>query len=201
MTGSLAAEPISPTRRVALKDGTRVTLRPIRSQDEAGLIALHARLGPETAYQRFFAALPRLPDDWAHFLANVDYERRMAIVAVHPGDELIAVARYDHDEAANEAEIAIVVQDRWQGRGLGTILMTELLGYAESRGIRRYRAYVLADNLRMLDLLLRVTRVLERRTERGVTSLLLAPRAPSHDAEEGAQDPKSQPDEDRAAHV
>ena len=97
----------------------------------------------------------------------------MAIVAVAPGSQLIAVARYDYDEQAKEAEIALVVQDHWQGKGLGTILMTELLGYAATRGIRRFRADVLAENRRMLDLLARTTQVLERHTERAITSLLL----------------------------
>lgn len=118
----------------------------------------------------------RLPPDWARILANVDYEKRMAIVAVAPGGQLIAVARYDYDDEAKEAEIALVVQDHWQGKGLGTILMTELLQYAEAKGIRRFRAYVLAENRRMLDLLGRLTQVLERHTERGISSLLLARR-------------------------
>lgn len=167
---------------VALRDGAIVLLRPIRPEDESELVALYARLSPETAYQRFFTVMARLPPDWAHILANVDYDRRMAIMAVASGGELIAVARYDYDDKDQEAEIALVVQDRWQGKGLGTILLTELLKYAEARGIRRFRAYVLADNRRMLDLLARTTRVLERRTERGIASLLLAPRGSAEPA-------------------
>lgn len=163
-------------KTITLKDGTTVTLRPIRSQDEPDLTSLYARLSPESAYQRFFTVMAQLPPSWAHILANVDYDRRMANVAVGPQGELIAVARYDYDETAHEAEIAIVVQDRWQGKGLGTSLMAELLSYAEAKGIRRFRAYVLAENRRMLDMLARLSQILERHTERGVTSLLLAPR-------------------------
>ena len=147
-------------RGVTLKDGTTAVLRPIRPEDEPELSALYARLSPETAYQRFFTVMARLPPSWAHILANVDYERRMAIVAVGPDNELIAVARYDLDEAGSEAEIAIVVQDQWQGKGLGTMLMAELLGYAEAKGIRRFRADVLTENRRMLDMLGRLTQVL-----------------------------------------
>ena len=168
---------------VTTKDGIPVTLRPIRPEDEPELTALYARLSPETAYQRFFTVMRRLPPDWAHILANVDYDRRMAIVADAPGPELVAVARYAYDERAGEAEVAIVVQDRWQGRGLGTILLAELLDYAVGKGIRHFRAYVLADNRRMLDLLKRVATVQERKMERGVVSLLLGPRAtPAADA-------------------
>jgi RimJ/RimL family protein N-acetyltransferase len=172
---TVTVEQTSLSTRVRLQDGTTVTLRPIRPEDEPGLIAFHTRLSPDTAFQRFHAPLPQLPANWAHFLANVDYERRMAIVALE-GDQLIAVVRYDYSETADEAEVAIVVQDRWQERGLGTILMTELLGYAEARGIHRFRAYVLADNYRMLDMLYRVARVLKRRTEDGVVSLVLTRR-------------------------
>jgi GNAT superfamily N-acetyltransferase len=164
-------------RRVTLKDGTTAALRPIRPEDEPELTALYARLSPETAYQRFFTVMARLPPSWAHTFANVDYERRMAIVAVTPDNRLVAVARYDLDEASNEADIAIVVQDQWQGKGLGTILLAELLGYAEAKGFRRFRADVLTENRRMLDMLTRLTHVITRRTERGITSLLMVPRA------------------------
>jgi acetyltransferase len=158
-----------------LTDGTQVTLRPIQPDDEPALTALYERLSPQTAYQRFFTVMRRLPPDWAHILANVDYDRRMAIVALGPGGGLIGVARYVHDERAQEAEIAIVIEDRWQGQGLGTRLLGELVGYAQGKGIRRFRAYVLADNLRMLKLIRRGTRILDRKLDSGVVSLLLAP--------------------------
>jgi acetyltransferase len=176
-------------RGVTLKDGTTAVLRPIRPGDESELSALYARLSPETAYQRFFTVMARLPPSWAHTFANVDYERRMAIVAVSPDNGLIAVARYDLDKASNEAEIAIVVQDQWQGKGLGTMLMAELLSYAEAQGIRRFRADVLSENGRMLDMLTRLTQVLTRRTERGVTSLLMVPRPRANLEEPSPQAP------------
>jgi RimJ/RimL family protein N-acetyltransferase len=173
---SLAAR--SPSMRsVTLKDGTTAVLRPIRPEDESELSALYARLSPETAYQRFFTVMARLPPSWAHTFANVDYEQRMAIVAVSPDNRLIAVARYDLDEASSEAEIAIVVQDQWQGKGLGTILLAELLGYAEAKGIRRFRADILTENRRMLDVLARLTHVLTERAEHGITSLHMVPRS------------------------
>ena len=123
-TGGASAGPVGrarPMRSVTLTDGTQVTLRRIRPEDESALTALYERLSPQTAYQRFFTVMRRLPPDWAHILANVDYDRRMAIAALGPGGELIGVARYVYDERAQEAEIAIVIEDRWQGRGLGTL--------------------------------------------------------------------------------
>lgn len=153
-------------------------LRLIRPDDEPRLTALYDRLSRHTAYQRFFSAMRRLPPDWAHFLANVDYRRRLALVierGAAAGPELIAVARYEPTDDPEVAEVAFVVQDEWQGRGLGRLLLHELLAAAVARGIRRFRAYVLADNTRMLRLLTRHTRLLARHTEAGVTELLFEP--------------------------
>ena len=164
-------------RDLVLRDGARLRLRPIRPDDEPRLVDLYDRLSRHTAYQRFFSVMRRLPPDWAHFLANVDYRRRLALVVEHPpAGELIAVARYEPTERENTAEIAFVIQDGWQDRGLGTVLLGELLAAAEARGIRRFRAYVLADNTRMVDLLVRFMDVLERKTESGVTTFLCARR-------------------------
>lgn len=161
------------TREQALDGGLR--LRLIRPDDEARLIALYDRLSRHTAYQRFFTAMRRLPPDWAHFLANVDSQKRLALVIEAPGPdgpEVIAVARYEPTSEPGVAEVAFVVQDGWQGKGLGRRLLRELLAAAAARGIRRFRAYVLADNVRMLRLLSRYTHLLERRTASGVTELL-----------------------------
>jgi acetyltransferase len=182
-----------PMTPVILTDGTRVTLRHIRPEDESALTALYERLSPLTAYQRFFTVMRRLPPDWAHILANVDYDRRMAIAALGPGGELIGVARYIYDERAQETEIAIVIEDRWQGRGLGTQLLGELIEYADARGIRRFRAYVLADNLRMFKLIRRVTTILERKLDSGVVSLLLAPLEPRSPAGESTSGSRQGP--------
>lgn len=164
-------------RAATLRDGSTVHLRPIRPQDAAELSALHERLSPETAYQRFFTIMARLPPNWARILARVDYDRRMALAAEGPDGRLVAVARYAWDEGAGEAEIAIVVQDAWQGKGLGTRLLLELFAFGAERGIRRFRAHVLGENRRMLDLLARLGRVVEHQAARGVVSLVLEPHA------------------------
>lgn len=171
-------------RQVVLKDGAHVWLRAIRPDDEARLADLYGRLSHHTAYQRFFTVMKRLPPDWAHFFANVDYRRRMAVVAEreHEGRvELIGVGRYEASDEEAAAEVAFVVQDGWQGRGLGAILLDDITRAGEARGIRRFRAYVLADNHRMLELLTRFTEVLDRRIEDGVVSIAFKRRqeAPS----------------------
>ncbi len=175
----MAEYPKELEREIALRDGAVLRIRPIRPDDDDRLIEFHGRLSRHSNYQRFFTVMKRLPPDWARILANVDYQRRLALVAERgPVDtpELIAVARYEPTDQPDTAEVAFVVQDRWQGRGLGAILLNELLRAAEARGIRRFRAYVLADNARMIDLIVRFTDVKARSTEAGVTELLFARR-------------------------
>jgi RimJ/RimL family protein N-acetyltransferase len=167
-------------REITLKDGTRVRVRPIRADDQTRLIELYDRLSQRTAYQRFFNLMRRLPPDWAKILATVDYRRRLALVAEHEGPhglELIGVGRYEPTGRQDTAEIAFVVQDGWQNRGLGTILFRGVLDAAQARGISRFVAYVLADNTRMLDLILRFTDVRHRTIEQGVVEIVFTPRA------------------------
>jgi RimJ/RimL family protein N-acetyltransferase len=171
-------------REIVLKDGARIRLRPIGPGDEAALVALHGRLSQQSAYQRFFMIMPRLPVNWAHYLANVDYERRLALVAVDSDTaDVVAVARYETTSDARTVEVAFVVQDSWQNRGLGTCLFGELVRAATLNGIDRFRAWVLADNRRMLDLIARFGTVAERRLEQGVVELVftapISARAPS----------------------
>jgi RimJ/RimL family protein N-acetyltransferase len=161
-------------RSVRLRGGDPVRIRAIHPEDEPRLVELYDRLSFDTSVQRFFTRMNRLPPTWAHFLANVDYTDRLAIVAepVEAGSTtVIAVARYDHSSADGVAEVAFVVEDAWQGRGLGTILLHEILDAADQRGIRRFRADVLAGNRRMLRLLERHTEIVERSTQYGVTEV------------------------------
>jgi GNAT superfamily N-acetyltransferase len=160
-------------RTITLRDGTAVRMRLIRPDDERRLVAMYDRLSLDTRYHRFFSAMRRLPPIWAHFLANVDYRTRLALVVESPDDPeaLIAVARYEPGGAADVAEVAFVVQDGWQDRGLGTVLFGELLRAAAVNGITQFRAWVLADNRRMLDLIARLAEVRERRVEQSVVEL------------------------------
>ncbi len=154
-------------------------IRPIRPEDEHRIVALHSRLSRDTRYQRFFSEMERPPPDWAHFFANVDYQRRLALVAEYTASgerTLMGVGRYEGADEEDTVEVAFVVEDPWQDKGLGTILLMDLLRAAETRGIRRFRAYVLADNDRMLRLLSRHTHILEKKTERGITDILFATR-------------------------
>ncbi len=120
--------------------------------------------------------MKRLPPDWAAILATVDYERRLALVAEHDG-EVVGVARWEPaGDRDDTVEVAFVVQDGWQNRGLGTCLFLDLLAAAQGRHHERFVAYVLADNTRMLDLVARFTDVDQRRIESGVVEVLFTLR-------------------------
>lgn len=180
-------------REVVARDGTRLQLRAIRADDAPRLMALHSRLSAQTVYQRFFSALRRLPTDWARYLAEVDYRRRLALVVERDGPEgieLVGVGRYEPTGSPGRAEVAFVIEDRWQGRGLGSALFDALLAAAEPRGIHEFSADVLMSNTRMLDLIARRGRILERRVDAGVVSLVFrrrgAPAVGSSTAEPGA---------------
>jgi RimJ/RimL family protein N-acetyltransferase len=173
-------------REIRLKDGAQARIRPIRADDQIRLMEFYDRLSQHTAYQRFFTLMRRLPPDWAKILATVDYRRRLALVAEHEGPggiELVGVGRYEPTEREDTAEIAFVVQDGWQNRGLGTILFRGILDAAQARGISRFVAYVLADNTRMLDLIQRFTDIQRRTIEQGVAEIVFTPRA--HRVKEG----------------
>jgi acetyltransferase len=140
---------------VALRDGTTVTIRPICPDDARGLQALFDRLSPESIALRFLGQLKELPYEQAEQLANVDYQKRMALVATREqgGEEhIIAVARYAVDPAGQPdlAEAAIVVEDEYQSRGLGTLLLARLVAYAQVHGIRAFRATVRQDNIQIM---------------------------------------------------
>jgi RimJ/RimL family protein N-acetyltransferase len=152
-------------RVIRLSDGATLRLRPIRPDDELRLVDLFARLSPRTVYQRFFRAYDRLPAEWYQRFANVDYLTRLALVAEEQGAEgplLRAVASYEPGETAGTAEIAIVVEDAWQGRGLGPVLLDALLATAEARGLRTFTADVLAQNRPMLRVISRLAAIRRR---------------------------------------
>ncbi len=160
---------------ITLRDGTAICLRPIRLDDAARLRALHSRLSPESIRLRFLAMHPALSFAESERLATVDYANSMAFVAtLHPagggGEDIIGVARYAAlgPEKAGQAEAAVVVQDRYQGLGVGTILVDRLLAYARTHGIRAFVAEISFENDRMIRFIRRSGFPTETRLEDGV---------------------------------
>jgi GNAT superfamily N-acetyltransferase len=166
--------PCDLVRPLVLVDGAPLVLRPIRPDDEGRLVELFHRLSRRTVYQRFFRAYDRLPDDWYRRFANVDYQARLALVAEEhstSGPILRAVARYEPGDRADTTEIAIVVEDAWQGRGLGSLMLDALIAAAEARGRRRFTADILAENRPVLHVLSRLADIKRREVADGVLTL------------------------------
>jgi GNAT superfamily N-acetyltransferase len=143
---------------ITLRDGTPLAVRQIQPADAAALQRLHARLSACTSYRRFLHVLPELSEEQARSLANVYDFDGFALVALDPEqpDEIIAVARYARSPGTEQAELAVVVEDRWQGRGLGRALIHKLIDAARERGITSFSALVLRENTRALGLLKRL---------------------------------------------
>ena len=165
-------------RPLVLADGAVLLQRPIRPDDEPRLVALFHRLSPRTVYQRFFRAYDRLPEEWYRHFANVDYRSRLALVVEERGALLRAVARYEPGETPGTTEVAMVVEDGWQGRGLGGTLLDALLGAAEARGRGLFTADVLAGNWPMLRVLSRLADVRRRQLSYGTITLEFERRDP-----------------------
>src|SRR6516164_702589 len=139
-------------REVTSDGELRYRVRPIRPEDAERLVAFHRHLSPHSVYLRFFSVHPELSEAEVVRFTTVDYEDRLALVALD-GDRLIGVGRFDRrpGEAEAEAEVAFVVADEFQHHGIGTLLLDELVRAARQRGIDTFRADTLAENRPMLD--------------------------------------------------
>ena len=134
---------------VLLADGGTAHVRPIAPQDDRLLAAFHARLSSESIYLRFFSPHPRLSVGEIEHFTHVDHDARVALVVLL-GDELIGVGRYDRLVRSDTAEVAFVVGDAQQGRGIATLLLERLAAIARERGLHRFAADVLPHNRAML---------------------------------------------------
>jgi acetyltransferase len=139
-----------------LNDGTDVTIRVIRPEDEPLIIEHHEQLSEQTIRRRFFGMVKHLSRDRLIRLCHLDYNREMALVAVREdadGPHILGVSRYNQEPETGSAEFAVVVSDPNQGRGLGHHLMERLIAVARDRGVKRLTGLVLSENQPMLELL------------------------------------------------
>jgi GNAT superfamily N-acetyltransferase len=155
---------------VRLDDGAVVDVVTMRPADAEKLVRFHHTLSPETEYLRFFGLHPELSGRELYRFTHVDHWDREAMIAI-ASDEIVAVARYDRSRAGTDAEVAFIVADRWQGRGLGTLLFTRLARRARAVGVERFTAETLIQNRPMLAVFHRVGLPLRERTERDVVHL------------------------------
>jgi acyl-CoA hydrolase/RimJ/RimL family protein N-acetyltransferase len=155
----------------SLAAGGAIRIRLLRMADEEGLQDLFYRLSDESTYQRFMTHKKRHPHEELANLVDVDQESSMALVATLEGAEsreLIAMARYDVDPATRFGDVALVVLDAWQGKGVGTRVFRRLAEIGRARGLNGFVADVLADNGRMLALFNKSGLRVETKLESGV---------------------------------
>jgi acyl-CoA synthetase (NDP forming)/ribosomal protein S18 acetylase RimI-like enzyme len=158
---------------VVLSDGGTVHLRPITPADADRLLAFHGRLSERTRYFRYFGPYPRIPQRDLERFTTVDHVNRVALVAML-GDDIVAVGRFDRLNGGDSAEVAFVVADAHQGRGLGSILLEHLAAAARERGLTRFVAEVLAENGQMVRVFRDAGYKVSRAFEEGVLHLEFA---------------------------
>jgi GNAT superfamily N-acetyltransferase len=140
---------------IALRDGSRIVVRPVRPDDRELLRAGFERLGPQSRYQRFLAPMADLSEEDITYLTDVDHHDHEALAAID--DETgagVGVARFVRSaDRPDTAEAAVTVIDDWQGRGVGTALLDLLAERACAEGVVRFTALLLAENRDMLEVL------------------------------------------------
>lgn len=142
---------------VVLRDGGTARIRPITTDDADRLVSFYEQVSDESKYYRFFAPYPRLSAKDVRRFTHHDYVDRVGL-AVTTGGEFIATVRFDRIDAqgrpatapADEAEVAFLVQDAHQGRGVASALLEHIAAVARERGIRRFAAEVLPANNKMI---------------------------------------------------
>ena len=166
-----------PTQYVSLEElraGTPVTTRPIRPEDEPLMVKFHETLSEESVYMRYFHMMnldQRTAHDRLTRICFIDYDREMALVAEHTNPdtgerEIMGVSRLSRrGSAPDEAEFSVLVSDRFQRRGIGTLLVTRILEVGRAEGLKRITAEILFDNRPMQSILRKLGFHLRRDTE------------------------------------
>ncbi len=154
---------------VVLRDGGTAHIRPMSPDDRDRLVRMHARLSDQTIYFRFFAFHRLLSDKEVERFTRVDHVDRIALIAV-VGEEMIGVVRCER-VSPGEAEVAFVIEDAHQARGLGSVFLEHLAAAARERGIGRFVADVLPNNRKMINVFQEAGYVVKRDYDDGVTRL------------------------------
>jgi GNAT superfamily N-acetyltransferase len=128
-----------------LQDGSEVELRSLQPNDREQLVRLFYRLSPASVYHRFLSPLHDPHELGLDRLLDIDHLDREAVAAVS-GGQVVGVARYARQPGSDSADLAILVEDAWQGRGLSLVLIEQLVKLARSRGIASFTAILLSVN-------------------------------------------------------
>jgi len=150
--GKIVIGPKELSTTMLLTDGTQIGFRPIHPTDEHRMRNLFYELSQQTIYYRFMSDLKRLPRKQIQDFVYIDHRNDIAVVGTVPeadGERIVAIGRYFLDPTTNLAEVAFVVLDGWQGKGIGTFLFNHLMKIARRNGIRGFTAEVLSQNRAM----------------------------------------------------
>lgn len=142
-------------KTAVIKNGVELLVRPIKPEDAPLLVAMFNTLSHRSIYMRFFRPLRSLSHEMLARFTQIDYDRDMALVAIQhteDGEKMLGVARLMSDPDVTEAEFSIVVSDPWQGKGVGVILLEELVAIARERKMASLWGLVLPENTSMLAL-------------------------------------------------
>lgn len=156
--------PVAYVRPFSMRDGTAVTIRPIRPEDETLMVRFHTTLSERSVYMRYFHLMnvgQRVAHERLIRICFVDYDREMVLVAEREdpdggGNEIVGVGRLTRLRGRNEAEFAILIGDAYQGLGLGTELLGRLVEIGRNEGLDRIVADILPENTDMQDVSRRV---------------------------------------------
>jgi RimJ/RimL family protein N-acetyltransferase len=138
-----------------LRDGTEIFFRPIKPTDEPALSEMLYSLSEKTVRTRYMTHNMAFPHKDIQRVTNIDYRQDIAIVGVVPrvsGEEIVAIAQYFLDPRTQAAEVAFLVQDEWQRKGMGTFLLDYVTQIARQRGVKKFWAKVLPSNEPMLTI-------------------------------------------------
>lgn len=147
--------PAQLTKQIVLRDGTPLTIRPIRPSDLDLEKAFVKKLSDYSRYYRFMQPIRELSPAMLEQFTHPDYDREMALIVVSNLDgkeEEIGAARYAKYPDRRHCEFALAIADNWQGKGVGAALMHELISVARSSGLGIMEGFVLSTNLPMLKL-------------------------------------------------
>jgi acyl-CoA hydrolase/RimJ/RimL family protein N-acetyltransferase len=147
------AYPEELERYETLRDGAEIFFRPVKPPDEAALSEMLYSLSASSVRTRYMTHTMAFPHKDVQQLANIDYRQDLCIVGTVPGvsgEQIVAIAQYFLDPKTQAAEVAFLVQDEWQQKGMGTLLLDYLTQIARQRGVKRFYAKVLPTNKSML---------------------------------------------------
>jgi acetyltransferase len=169
-----ATYPQQYEKTMPTKNGVSIFLRPIKPEDGPLLVDFFNTLSSQTIFYRFLSHLKTLPPEWVEHFTHIDYDRDVAMIAVDRSDakeSILGVCRILRSPGSTRGEVAVVVGDQWQGRGIGSLLLRESLRIAEDLGMRTVWGLFDAKNKKALALAGRIGFSPKTHPELGTTEL------------------------------